>query len=54
MTAHRLELNEGNLVLHDHNDAIGRIIAKDEWREIRPATMADMALPTRSPERGAR
>jgi len=45
VTAHRLELSEGNLVLHDHNDAIGRILARGEWREIRPATMADMELP---------
>jgi len=43
--AHRVELDDGNLVLRDANDAIAWIIARGEWCEIRPAVMADIPYP---------
>lgn len=43
--ANRLEIADSNLVLHDANDAIFRIVARGEWREIRPATLTDLPLP---------
>jgi len=43
--AHSVELDAGHLVLRDQNDAVSRIVAAGEWREIRPTVMADIPYP---------
>lgn len=52
--AHRVELDDGHLVLRDESDAITRIIASGEWREIRPAMVDDLPLPPEPDEEDSR
>jgi hypothetical protein len=50
VVAHRVELNDGNLVFRDQNDAISHILAEGEWRDVHPASVADMPLEPDEPD----
>jgi hypothetical protein len=52
VTAHRIELDDGHLVLRDQDDAIVHIVARGHWQEIRPGITAADLLPEvlREPE----
>ena len=49
VTAHRIELDDGCLILRDEHDAIAWIVAAGDWCEIRPTVIGDLPLPGSKP-----